>query len=363
MSQGRYRAPEPSATALRGRLLGDLAPLAWSSGLIDNRDWVSVHKSRPMKPRIGEMLLSEGRISEASLNRALELQHQDSRGTRLGAVLLKWDLLAEQDLLDTLSRYHRCPAAGRDTLAAADRKALALLSPEQAKRLDAVPYAFEDKAVRVAFVDPSNLAAVDEVKAITGRKILPAVTSQVRLVQAQQRFYSRAVALDLWSVVQKLERKRPKTPSAVAPAAPVETSAPGSDSDPRRHSAGTDTAAESDPSAVAEPVEALAEPLEEYETVGVGHPQPETRSSAGAAIQLDPYSDDCPLDKFVEDALTFFSKESDLAAVLGTLEEPVEDLDPSTEEATDAPDSGAGRAGHDKNKSRPGSRSGPGLSY
>lgn len=306
------------------------------------------------------MLLSEGRISEASLTRALELQHQDSRGTRLGVILLKWDLLAEQDLLDTLSRYHRCPAAGRDTLAAADRKALALLSPDQAKRLDAVPYAFEDKAVRVAFVDPSNLAAVDEVKAITGRKVLPAVTSQVRLVQAQQRFYSRAVALDLWSVVQKLERKKPKT----APAAPVEISEPGSDPDPRRHSAGAETAAPSDlsdPSAIAEPVEALAEPLEEYETVGVGHP--ETRGSAEVSIQPDPYSDDCPLDKFVEDALTFFSKDADLAAVLGTLEEPVEDLDPSTEEATDAPDDGAGRAGHDNTKSRPRSRSGPGLSY
>jgi hypothetical protein len=317
-----------------------------------------------MKPRIGEMLLSEGRISEASLNRALELQHQDSRGTRLGAILLKWDLLAEQDLLDTLSRYHRCPAAGRDTLAAADRKALALLSPEQAKRLDAVPYAFEDKAVRVAFVDPSNLAAVDEVKAITGRKVLPAVTSQVRLVQAQQRFYSRAVARDLWSVVQKLERKKnPKTPSAVAPAAPVEISEPGSDPDPRRHSAGAETTAPSDPSAIAEPVEALAEPLEEYETVGVGHPHPETRRSQGASIEPDPFSDDCPLDKFVEDALTFFSKDSDLAAVLGTLEEPVEDLDPSTEEATDAPERGAGHAGHDKTMSRPRSRSGPGLSY
>jgi hypothetical protein len=362
VSQGRYRAPEPRGTALRGSLFSDLAPLAWSGGLIDNRDWVSVHKSRRMKPRIGEMLLSEGRISEATLTRALELQHQDNRGTRLGAILLKWDLLAEQDLLDTLSRYHRCPAAGRDTLAAADRKALALLSPEQAKRLDAVPYAFEEKAVRVAFVDPSNLAAVDEVKAITGRKVLPAVTSQVRLVQAQQRFYSRAVALDLWSVVQKLERKKPKTPSAVAPAAPVEISAPGSDPDPR-YSVVAETAAESDPSALAEPVEALAEPLEEYETVGVGHPHPETRGSAGAAIELDPYSDDCPLDKFVEDALTFFSKESDLAAVLGTLEEPVEDLDPSTEEATDAPDSGAGHTGHDKTRSRPGSRSGPGLSY
>ncbi|HEX7253539.1 MAG TPA: hypothetical protein VF376_11710 [Thermoanaerobaculia bacterium] len=283
----------------------------------------------------------------------------------MGAILLKWDLLAEQDLLDTLSRYHRCPAAGRDTLAAADRKALALLSPEQAKRLDAVPYAFEDKAVRVAFVDPSNLASVDEVKAITGRKVLPAVTSQVRLVQAQQKFYSRAVALDLWSVVQKLERKK-KTPSAAAAAQsiPVEMSEPGSDPDPRQHSASAETVVEANSSTMAEPVESLAEPLEDYETVGVGHPHPETRRSTGASPEPDPYSDDCPLDKFVEDALTFFSKDSDLATALGTLDEPVEDLDPSMEEVADSSDSsGGGRTGHDRKTPRPRSRSGPGISY
>ncbi|HYB52966.1 MAG TPA: hypothetical protein VEG84_03785, partial [Thermoanaerobaculia bacterium] len=153
------------------------------------------------------MLLSEGKLSEAVLTKALRLQDQDGKGTRLGAILLKWDLVPEAVLLEALSRYHRCPSADRDALVGADKKAVSLLSAEQATRLGAMPYAFEDKAVRVAFENPSNLASVDEVKAITGRKVLPAVTSQVRLVQAHQRFYRRPVSLDLWSVVQKLERK------------------------------------------------------------------------------------------------------------------------------------------------------------
>jgi hypothetical protein len=331
---------------------------------------MSVRKPRPLKPRIGELLLSEGRISEAALNRALDLQHRDGRGTRLGAILLKWDLLAESDLLEALSRYHHCPSADRETLAAADRKAVALLSAEQANRLDAVPYAFEDKAVRVAFADPSNLDAVDEVKAITGRKVLPSVTSQVRLAQAQQRFYARAVALDLWSVVQKLERKRVKVPPPVSEISPElpDLSGPGSDPDPRSapsveggdaHGAVSVEGAES--FSTAEPVEDLSEPLEAYETVGVGPTRPEPGRSADRGPEPDPYSDDCPLAKFVEDALSFFSRDSDLAVVLKTLEEPVEELDPSTEEATDTPADRSVAADSTMPRSR--TRSDPGLSY
>jgi hypothetical protein len=330
---------------------------------------MSVRKPRPLKPRLGELLLSEGRISEAALNRALDLQHRDGRGTRLGAILLKWDLLAEKDLLEALSRYHRCPAADRETLAAADKKAVALLSSEQANRLDAMPYAFEDKAVRVAFADPSNLNAVDEVKAITGRKILPSVTSQVRLAQAQQRFYARAVALDLWSVVQKLEHRRVKVPPPVSDVSPEpQPSGPGGDPDSRARESveggdphGAVPAEGIESFSTAEQVEELSEPLDAYETVGVGHLRSDAGRSPDRTPEPDPYSDDCPLAKFVEDALSFFSRDSDLAVVLQTLEEPVEELDPSTEEATDAP--AARSVAADSTMPRSRTRSEPGLSY
>jgi hypothetical protein len=329
---------------------------------------MSVHKPRPLKPRIGELLLSEGRISETTLARALKLQGEDGRGTRLGAVLLKWDLLAEKDLLEALSKFHRCPAADRDTLAASDPKVVAMLSAEQATRLGAIPYAFEDKAVRVAFVDPSNLAAVDEVKAITGRKVLPAVTSQVRLAQAHQRFYKRAVALDLWSVVQKLERRRSKRPVRVSePWASVEPIAPSADPEQRVETARTDRAdvrADLDSSSVGEPVEILEEPVEEFDTVSVAQAPARSAGREVARTQkpeLDPFSDDCSLAKFVEDALTFFARDADLA-MLAAVEEPVEELDPAWEEETEKKPSGkASSADSTMPRSKP--RSEPDLSY
>src|SRR5262249_6462600 len=255
------------------------------------------------------------------------------KGTRLGAILLKWDLVPESVLLEALSRYHRCPSADRDALVAADKKAVSLLSPEQATRLNAMPYAFEDKALRVAFENPSNLANVDEVKAITGRKVLPAVTSQVRLVQAHQRFYRRAVSLDLWSVVQKLERKAMAPPPVAPPPVPdfSEPSAPAREAseattqvDASAEPAG---AAVSESSAAVDSLDSAAalDSIDEFGTIGVGQFAPSEAAPRPRAQEPDPFADDCPLTKFVEDALTFFGKDEDLAAVLESLVQPVED--------------------------------------
>jgi hypothetical protein len=364
------RGAESPVSARDQKELPRLAPRRQRS---QNICWVSVHKSRtakPLKPRIGELLLSEGKLSEAVLTKALRLQNQDGKGTRLGAILLKWDLVPEQVLLEALSRYHHCPSADRDALVAADKKAVSLLSAEQATRLGAMPYAFEDKAVRVAFENPSNLADVDEVKAITGRKVLPAVTSQVRLVQAHQRFYRRAVSLDLWSVVQKLERKAAAPPPIPQP--PPDFSAPQTEtylgeapSEPGANQS------ESSAPAAAEAVSAAAgaapgEPADEFGTMGVATIALSASPLAAAAVsssieEPDPFSDECPLTKFVEDALAFFSQQSDLAAVLEDLAEPIEDLDPSTEEVTDYP--APPHAGGESTMPRPRPRSQSGLSY
>ncbi len=158
-----------------------------------------------MGKRIGDVLISDGLLSEKTLARALELQSGMARGTKLGAILLKWDLLGEQDLLRTLAKMHRCPAVDWATLSRADNSVTGLLSAAQAKRLGALPYAAEGKRLRVAFTNPSNIAAVDEVQAITGRRVLVAVTSEARMSQAQQRFYSVPLSREMWSVVQKIE--------------------------------------------------------------------------------------------------------------------------------------------------------------
>lgn len=287
-----------------------------------------------MAQKIGELLVSEGRISEHVLTRALEIQGSGS-GMRLGGILLKWGLLREEELLRVLAGLHRVPAVDWAALSAASREAVALLSPAQAVRTGAIPYAVEKKSLRVAFVNPSDLAAVDEVQAITGKRLLPAVTTEVRLLQAHQRFYSRPISRDLWATLQRLASKANKVTQArvssgnanrPSPAEPIsEMPAPPEP-----------TAAPSMAEVELLLPEQLAPPIDVRQAIGVPEPYEETPvnpEASAAQSDADPFSDDCSLQTFVEYAITFFDGLPNLrSARTDLVDEPVEDLDPSTRE-------------------------------
>ena len=157
-------------------------------------------------PRIGELLIAEGVLSEGAVQSALGFQRHTGEPFRLGTILLDRDLLGEESLLKALSAIHRCDFATWPQILKATPHIVRTLPERAAVRLAAIPYALEGRGVRVAFKNPSNLAAVDEVSALTGRPVIPAVISEVRLLQALHLFYGRPVPIEFRSVLQKLER-------------------------------------------------------------------------------------------------------------------------------------------------------------
>ena len=168
--------------------------------------------------RIGEFLVAEGVLTEPVLQRALGFQRVSSQRVKLGSILLHWDLLEEDALLTALSRIHRSPAVPWSVLAGAKIETVRLLPAAHAARLAALPYESEKGLVRVAFINPTDLAAVDEVGRITGRRVVAAVTTEVRMMQAQQRFYGRHVPLEFRAIIQKLDRRTAGVPRPPAPA-------------------------------------------------------------------------------------------------------------------------------------------------
>jgi hypothetical protein len=161
--------------------------------------------------RIGEILIAEGVLTEAAVNRALGYQRVSGERVKLGTILLNWDLLAEEGLLQALARFHRVEPAPWSVLSAAPIQVTRLIPPAMAIRLGAFPFAETKTAIHVAFVEPSNLAAADEVSAVTNKRVVPAVALEIRLLQAHQKFYGRHIPLEYRSIVQKLERRTTKT--------------------------------------------------------------------------------------------------------------------------------------------------------
>jgi len=157
-------------------------------------------------PRIGELLVAEGVLSEVAVQSALGFQRHTGEPFRLGTILLDRDLLGEESLLKALSVIHRCDYVSWAEILRTPPQVVRLLAERAAVRLGAIPYALEGRGLRVAFKNPSNLAAVDEVSAVTNRPVIPAVITEVRLLQAFHLFYGRMIPMEFRSVLQKLER-------------------------------------------------------------------------------------------------------------------------------------------------------------
>ncbi len=235
--------------------------------------------TRPGRQRIGDVLLGSGTLTAASLERALSVQKRAGAGVKLGGILLGSGLVGEAVLLDALSRLHKCPAVGWPELSEAMPTAFALLGLKSAVRLGAFPFHIEKKTLRVAFTDPSNLAAIDEVAALTGCRVIATVTSEVRLMQAHEKFYRRPISQQFTNILTRMSRPRP----AVAPAEPVVRTPPP----PPRFSGSDD--------APVGPTEVSVSPA----------PPAAASGDARSVSETDPFSDGYPLSDFLGDALAF----------------------------------------------------------
>ena len=169
------------------------------------------------RQRIGEILVAEGLLTENVVTRALGFQRMSGDNIKLGSILLNWDLLAEEALLAALAKLHHSTPVPWATIAASKMEAVLLLPAAFAHRVGAIAYSAERGTVRVAFVNPSNLAVVDEAAAVSGRRVIAGVTTELRMMQAHHRFYGRHIPLEYRAMIQKLQRKTTGTPKVALP--------------------------------------------------------------------------------------------------------------------------------------------------
>lgn len=173
--------------------------------------------------RLGELLVAGGLLTPASIERALGFQSQTGRNVKLGSILLTWDLVSEEGLLKVLAALHHCQAVTGELLTRAPLEVVRLLPAATAIRLNAIPYAVEKTRIHVAFVNPSDLGAIDEVSALTGRVCVPGVVLELRLMQAHRRFYGRPIPIEFRSIHRRLSGPAARrAPPAAAVEAPEE---------------------------------------------------------------------------------------------------------------------------------------------
>ena len=135
---------------------------------------------------LGEMLLTEGLITQAQLDAALKAQAE--RGLPIGQLLVEEGAVTEAVLMGALARQ-----LGLEFVDLAeypiDRGAVALLPEAMARRLLALPVTWDDKSLVVAMADPGNVLAIDDMRAVTGAEITIVVATRTQLSEAIDRFH------------------------------------------------------------------------------------------------------------------------------------------------------------------------------
>ena len=137
--------------------------------------------------RLGEMLVRDGRLTEAQLKQALAAQAKD--GGRLGTVLVEAGLIDFESLTVYLGLELGIPIATGAMLERAKPPALRLLSPQQAFRWKCVPIVVQDRQLIAAIEDPHDFATIEALQHRTGYRVLPRVAPEVRIYYYVERYY------------------------------------------------------------------------------------------------------------------------------------------------------------------------------
>src|SRR3954466_206319 len=140
--------------------------------------------------RLGEMLVRDGRLSEAQLADALGFQARD--GGRLGTVLCEHGMVELEALTVYLGLELGIPIATGAMLERAKRAAVRLLQPPQAFKHKCVPLVIQDRQLIAAIEDPHAFAILDALASITGYRVLPRVAPELRIYYYIERYYGVA---------------------------------------------------------------------------------------------------------------------------------------------------------------------------
>ena len=139
-----------------------------------------------MSTRLGELLVKRGLITSAQLEKGLE--EQNAAGTALSAVLVKLGSVNEADLAACLQKEYRLSLvdpSGMNILA----EVLRLVPATLVQRHHLLPISQSGSSLTVAMSDPSNIAAINEVKFLTGYDVKVAVACVSAVSTAIEQHY------------------------------------------------------------------------------------------------------------------------------------------------------------------------------
>jgi type IV pilus assembly protein PilB len=111
---------------------------------------------------------------------------QADTGMPLTRVLVTEGIVAESDLVRALAGHIGLQYVNLSEVTI-DPAAAALLPESLARRYMVIPIGFEDDGLLVAMADPGNVLVIDDVRAVTGHRVLPRIATRADIEDAIRR--------------------------------------------------------------------------------------------------------------------------------------------------------------------------------
>lgn len=149
---------------------------------------IRYQESQPIL-KLGEVLRQLNLISEAQLDEALAKQ-KANRNVQLGQILVKMEVIDDRTLKGVLAKKMGIPYVGLSKFNF-DLNAIKMVNQSLAQKYTMMPLCLHDSTLIVALEDPLNAKALEYLRFVTQKKILPAMASREEIKTAIKNYYSK----------------------------------------------------------------------------------------------------------------------------------------------------------------------------
>jgi type IV pilus assembly protein PilB len=136
---------------------------------------------------LGQILLKENLIDQKTLEEALETQKTQKR--RLGEILISEGRIREEDIINALSAQLGIEKVGEDDLARLPREVVEIIPEFFAREYHVIAFKREDETLQVVMTDPEDIVTLDNLAKMTSYSIVPLISSQYLIDDSIERHY------------------------------------------------------------------------------------------------------------------------------------------------------------------------------
>lgn len=155
--------------------------------------------------RLGDLLISQGIITEKQLQKGLELQKE--KGCKLGEALIDGNIVAEETVVKVLGEQLHLAYVDL-TNAKIEDEILNLVPSTLLKKHMMIPFEYAEdnpNVIRVAMVDPLDMEAADDINIVTSLQVEAVITTRRSLNMALDKYFGQK---EVFSAVDEYAKEK-----------------------------------------------------------------------------------------------------------------------------------------------------------